>query len=90
MIAIDSISGHHLAALPVVCAVGGVGILLVACVNLVLEARGSLRGNVRDVHFFDELERLRNEAKVGGAVGSVSNKRAVRFTRSPDRLICHS
>jgi hypothetical protein len=39
VIAIDSFSGHYLVALPTVFAVAGVGLLLVACFNLVLEAR---------------------------------------------------
>jgi hypothetical protein len=70
MIAIDSLAGHHLAAMPVVFAVGGVGLLLVACVNLVLEARGSLKGNDREVRYFYELESKRKETKVGGSVRS--------------------
>jgi hypothetical protein len=61
-IALDSIVGHSLDALPVICAVAGVGLLLVACVNLVLEARSSLRGNDREVRFFYELESLREKA----------------------------
>jgi uncharacterized protein DUF2721 len=63
MIAFDSIVEHSLDALPVICAVAGVALLLVACVNLVLEARSSLRGNDREVSFFYELERLRNGAR---------------------------
>jgi len=62
MIALDSLTGHSLDALPVICAVAGVGLLLVACVNLVLEARSSLRGNDREVSFFWQLERLREKA----------------------------
>ena len=61
-IALDSIVGHSLDALPVICAVAGVGLLLVACVNLVLEARSSLRGNDREVRFFYELKSLREKA----------------------------
>ena len=63
LIAINSVTGNHIEGLPVVCAVAGVGLLLVACINLVLEARGSLQGNRREVAFFHELEGLR--AKVG-------------------------
>ena len=62
MIALDSMTGHSLDALPVICAVAGVGLLLVACVNLVLEARSSLRGNDREVSFFWQLESLRAKA----------------------------
>ena len=60
MIALDSLTGYSLDALPVICAVTGVGLLLVACAHLVLEARSSLRGNDREVRFFYELESLRN------------------------------
>jgi len=67
MIALDSMTGHSLDALPVICAVAGVGLLLVACVNLVLEARSSLRGNDREVRFFYELESLRNGARKSAA-----------------------
>jgi hypothetical protein len=63
VIAINSMTGRHLEALSVVCAVAGVGLLIVACVNLVLEARSSLRGNDREVRFFYELEGLRKPAK---------------------------
>jgi len=62
MIALNSITEHSLDALPVLCAVAGVGLLLVACVNLVLEARSSLRGNDREVSFFWQLESLREKA----------------------------
>jgi len=62
MIALDSMTGPSLDALPVICAVAGVGLLLVACVNLVLEARSSLRGNGREVSFFWQLESLRKKA----------------------------
>ena len=62
VIALDSVMGHSLEALPVICAVAGVGLLLVACVNLVLEARSSLRGNDREVNFFWQLESLREKA----------------------------
>ena len=67
MIALDSMTGHSLDALPVLCAVVGVALLLVACVNLVLEARSSLRGNDREVRFFYELESLREKATMSTA-----------------------
>ena len=63
MIAINSIIGHFLDALPVMCAVAGVGLLLVACVNLVFEARSSLQGNEREMKFFYELESLRSSSR---------------------------
>jgi uncharacterized protein DUF2721 len=67
MIALDAMTGYSLDALPVICAVAGVGLLLVACVNLVLEARSSLRGNDREVRFFYELESLRKDARKSAA-----------------------
>jgi hypothetical protein len=63
MIAINSITGRYLEALPVLFAVVGVGLLIMACVNLVLEARSSLKGNDRQVRFFYELEGLRKLTK---------------------------
>ena len=62
-IALNSITSHSLEAVPVVCAVAGVGLLIVACVNLVLEARVSLQGNDREVRFFYKLESLRGKAR---------------------------
>jgi hypothetical protein len=62
-IAISSLIGHYLAGLPVIFAIAGVGLLLIACVNLVFEARNSLQGNDREVKFFYELENLRAEAR---------------------------
>ena len=63
MIAIDSFTGNHLTIVPVLFAVAGVGLLLVACVHLVLEARSSLKGNDREVQFFHDLEALRKQAR---------------------------
>jgi hypothetical protein len=67
MIALNSLAGHRLEALPVLFAVAGVGLLLVACINLVLEARSSLRGNDREVCYFYELEKLRARAREASA-----------------------
>jgi hypothetical protein len=66
-IALNSITRHFLEAVPVVCAVVGVGLLILACVNLVLEARVSLQGNDREVRFFYKLESLRAKARETGA-----------------------
>lgn len=63
VIAIDALSGNRLAVLPTVFAIGGVGLLLIACMFLVLEARESLRGNGREVRFFYELDELRRSQK---------------------------
>jgi hypothetical protein len=62
MIAVNSIAGHSLEAVPVICAVAGVGLLFVACIYLVIEARCSLQGNDREMNFFYELEGLRAES----------------------------
>jgi hypothetical protein len=62
VIAIDSVIGHRIVALPALLAATGVGLLLVACVNLVIEARTALRSNDMEVRFFHELEGLREYA----------------------------
>jgi hypothetical protein len=62
-IAIDSVTGQHLAFLPTVLASAGVALLLGACLNLVCEARAALRSNDAEVRFFHELEALRESAK---------------------------
>ena len=59
MIAVDSVTDHHLAFVPTVLAAAGVALLLGACVNLVLEARAGLRSNDAELVFFHELETLR-------------------------------
>jgi hypothetical protein len=61
-IAVDSLASHRIAALPVLFAFCGVGLLLGACVNLVIEARTALRGNDMEVRFFHELDGLREAA----------------------------
>jgi hypothetical protein len=63
VIGLKSAMGSFLDALPPVFAVTGVALLFVACIYLVLEARSSLKGNDRELQFFDELERLRAEAR---------------------------
>ena len=68
VIAIDSVVGHRIAAVPTLFAIGGVGLLLAASVNLVLEARTALRSNGREVQFFHELERLRGEQAIESSV----------------------
>ena len=64
MIAIDSVTAHHLAAVPAVLAAVGVMFLLIACANLVLEARAGLRSNDAEVTFFHELERHRESSRL--------------------------
>lgn len=62
-IALDSVTGKHLAFVPTVLAAAGVALLLGACLNLVREARAGLRSNDAEVTFFHELEALREAAK---------------------------
>jgi hypothetical protein len=58
VIAIDSVAGHCIGALPALFAATGVGVLLVACINLVIEARSALRSNDMEVRSSHELEGL--------------------------------
>lgn len=62
VIAIDSVVGHRIVALPALFAATGVVLLLIACVNLVIEARTALRSNDMEVRFFHEFEGLREAA----------------------------
>jgi hypothetical protein len=62
VIAIDSATGHRIGAVPTLFATTGVGLLLVACGNLVIEARTALRSNDMEVRLFRELDGLRNAA----------------------------
>ena len=63
MIAVDSVTGHHMSAVPTALAAVGVGLLLGACLNLVREARAALRSNDAELVFFHELESRRDAAK---------------------------
>lgn len=57
--AIDALIGNYLVALPTTLAIGGVGLLLLACVHLTREARATLRINRVEVEFHDRLRRER-------------------------------
>ena len=59
-LAIDAMLQNWLVALPTLLAVIGVGLLLFASVNLVLEALEALRGNRLEMDFYRELHRLRH------------------------------
>jgi hypothetical protein len=61
VIAVDSMTGHHIESVPTLFAFAGVALLLAASMNLVLEARAALRSNDKEVQFFFKLERLRSE-----------------------------
>src|SRR3954471_8554265 len=60
--AIDALIGNYLTALPTSLAIGGVTLLLVACIQLTREARAALRGNRVEIDFFRGLQEKRNEA----------------------------
>jgi hypothetical protein len=63
VIAIDTLIGHSIATVPTLFAIAGVGLLLVACINLVVEARIALRSNDLELRFFQELEELHQAAQ---------------------------
>lgn len=66
-IAVDSFTGGHLVGVPTGFAVVGVGLLFVASMNLVLEARTALRTNQLEVEFYHELAaRRREQARAKG------------------------
>jgi hypothetical protein len=54
-LAIDALIGNRLVALPTFLAVLGVGLLLVASLNLVREALEALRTNRQEIRFYREL-----------------------------------
>jgi hypothetical protein len=58
-LAIDMLFDNNLAALPTGLAVLGVGMMMVACVNLVREALEALRSNRSEIGFYRELHALR-------------------------------
>ena len=59
-LAIDAMLQNWLVALPTLLAVIGVGLLLFASVNLVLEALEALRSNRLETSFYRELHQLRH------------------------------
>jgi hypothetical protein len=64
-LAIDAWLAYKLGPLPTLLAVAGVGSMLFACINLVLEALQALGGNRREIRFYrDLLERRRRAASV--------------------------
>jgi len=65
--AIDALIGNYLVALPTSLAIGGVTLLLVACIQLTREARAALRSNRVEIDFFRDLQAKRSEAAGGTA-----------------------
>ena len=67
ILAIDALLRNRLVALPIILAVAGVGLLLFASVNLVLEALEALRTNRLEIRFYRELydRRLADGRAVG-------------------------
>jgi hypothetical protein len=58
-LALDVWTGNRLVAVPTLLAVVGVGLMLFACVNLVLEALKALRSNRLEIRFYRELHSRR-------------------------------
>jgi hypothetical protein len=58
-LAIDALVQNRLVALPIALAVIGVGLLLFASINLVLEALEALRSNRLEIRFYHELHERR-------------------------------
>jgi hypothetical protein len=58
-LAIDALVQNRLIALPIVLAVSGVGLLLFASINLVLEALEALRSNRLEIRFYSGLHERR-------------------------------
>jgi Protein of unknown function (DUF2721) len=58
-VALDSLIGHYILALPIILAAIGVGLVFGACVHLVLEARCAMQSNGLETQFFNEIQRLR-------------------------------
>ena len=89
MLAIDVIARNWLTALPTLLAVVGVGLLLVASVNLVLEALEALWGNRFETQFYRRLHELRRarRLKSGPTAGTfehdASNERGATKGRDP-------
>jgi hypothetical protein len=69
-LAFDAWVQNRLIALPVGLAISGVGLLLFASVNLVLEALGALRSNRLEIRFYLELHERRVDAKARAAEGA--------------------
>ena len=61
-LALDVLLSSRIEALPTSLAVVGVGLLLVACINLVREALEALRSNRLEIRFFRDLQTRREAA----------------------------
>jgi Protein of unknown function (DUF2721) len=68
-LAFDAWAQNRLVALPVGLAIGGVGLLLFASVNLVLEALEALRSNRLEIRFYHELHERRVADRAGREAG---------------------
>jgi Protein of unknown function (DUF2721) len=69
-LAIDVLVRNRLLALPIVLAVTGVGLLLFASVNLVLEALQALRTNRLEIRFYRGLHERRVADRAGEGTGT--------------------
>lgn len=68
-IAADVTFGNRMPAVPTVTAVGGVLMMLCACVNLLQEALEALRSNRQEIRFFREIRSRRAAAMFGAPDG---------------------
>jgi len=74
MLALDVLLANRLVAIPTALSVVGVGLLLMASINLVREAHAALRSNRLEVRFYRELQQRRGAASErGSASGSLQN-----------------
>ncbi|MGP0064018.1 MAG: DUF2721 domain-containing protein [Isosphaeraceae bacterium] len=69
-LALDALVSNRLVALPVGLAVAGVGLLLFASVNLVLEALEALRSNRLEIRFYLQLHERRVNTRSSLEAGS--------------------
>jgi len=58
-LAVDALLESNLAAVPTALSIGGVGLMLLACIQLVREAHAALRSNRLEITFFRDLQRRR-------------------------------
>jgi hypothetical protein len=64
-LAVDVLFNHPFSVVPTMIAVAGVVLLLIASVELVREARASLRSNRVEIEFYHELREWRRRSRAG-------------------------
>ena len=60
-LAVDALLESNLAAVPTSLSICGVGLMLLACIQLVREAQAALRSNRLEINFFRDLQRRRED-----------------------------